>query len=140
MAIRSRWHAEVEVLVPFHDIDAMRIVWHGNYFRYFEIARCALLDTIGYDYEQMGASGYAWPVIDVRARFGKPARCGDRLVVEAGIMEYRHRLRIAYQIRDKETGRRLTRGSTTQVAVDLATNSMCYVSPPVLLERLGVDE
>ena len=58
MAIRSRWCAEVEVLVPFHDIDAMRIVWHGNYFRYFEVARCALLASIDYDYEQMGASGY----------------------------------------------------------------------------------
>lgn len=140
MAIRSRWRAEVEVLVPFHDIDAMRIVWHGNYFRYFEIARCALLDTIDYDYEQMGASGYAWPIVDVRARFGKPARFGDVLTVEAGIVEYRQRLRIAYQIRDKATGRRLTRGSTTQVAVELASGSMCYVSPRVLLDRLGVAE
>jgi acyl-CoA thioesterase FadM len=39
-----------EIDIPFQDIDAMEIVWHGNYPRYLEIARCALLDCIDYDY------------------------------------------------------------------------------------------
>ena len=115
----------------------MRIVWHGNYLKYFEIARCALLDEVGYNYDQMGASGYAWPVIDAKVRFGKPARFGDELKVTAAIREYEHRLRISYEIRNQQN-QRLTRGSTVQVAVDLATNEMCYRSPDVLLQRLGV--
>ena len=32
-----------EIEVPFYDIDPMDIVWHGNYIKYFEVARCALL-------------------------------------------------------------------------------------------------
>ena len=139
MSKPSRWRATVEIKVPFHDVDAMRIVWHGHYFKYFEIARCELLDSIDYNYDQMRQSGFAWPVIDVRARFGKPGRFGDLITVHATIREYENRLRIGYEIRNTATGKRITRGSTTQVAVSLETNEMCYVSPPVLLQRLGLD-
>ena len=62
--------AEVTITVPFHDLDPMGVVWHGNYARYLEIARCALLDLIGYNYLQMRESGYAWPVVDMRLKFG----------------------------------------------------------------------
>ena len=41
--------AEIELSPAFHDCDPMHVVWHGNYFKYFEIARCALLQR--YDYE-----------------------------------------------------------------------------------------
>ena len=34
----------VAIAVPFHDIDSIGIAWHGHYAKYFEIARCALLD------------------------------------------------------------------------------------------------
>lgn len=139
MSKQSKWRAEVEIKVPFHDVDAMHIVWHGNYLKYFEIARCALLDSIDYNYAQMSDSGYAWPVIDARVRFGKPARFDQLLTVAAVVREYENRLRISYEIRDTATGGRITRGSTTQVAVCLATNEMCYVSPPVLLEKLGLE-
>jgi acyl-CoA thioester hydrolase len=47
-------------------------------------------------------------------------------------------MRIAYLISDAATGRRLTRASTVQVAVEVATGEMCFVSPPVLFEKLGV--
>jgi acyl-CoA thioester hydrolase len=129
---------DVEILVPFHDVDAMRIVWHGNYAKYFEVARCALLDSIDYDYQQMGESGYAWPVIDLKVRFGAPARFGDRLVVTATLREWVQRMRISYRIVNAATGKRITRGSTTQVPVSLATNEMCYTAPDVLFEKLGL--
>ncbi|HTO58016.1 MAG TPA: thioesterase family protein [Pseudomonadales bacterium] len=132
------WEAQVEIQIPFHDVDAMGIAWHGHYLKYFEIARCALLDSIGYNYRQMGESGYAWPIVGARLRYPAPARFGQRIVVRAAIKEFEHRLRIAYVITDAQTGRRLTRGSTVQIAVDLATNETCFVSPRVLLERLGV--
>jgi acyl-CoA thioester hydrolase len=42
--------AEVEMLVPFFDVDSMDVVWHGHYVKYFEVARCALLERIGHNY------------------------------------------------------------------------------------------
>jgi acyl-CoA thioester hydrolase len=130
---------EIELQVQFFDLDPMQIVWHGNYVKYLEVARCALLDAIGYNYEQMQASGYMWPVIDMNLRYAGAARFGQRLRLRAEIVEYEHRLKIDYLITDAETGKRLNRASTTQVAVDLESGEMCFVSPRVLFDKLGVN-
>jgi acyl-CoA thioester hydrolase len=42
--------AEIDVVVPFFDVDSLEIVWHGHYVKYLEIARCALLDELGHNY------------------------------------------------------------------------------------------
>lgn len=134
----SRWSVDVEIQVQFYDLDPMEVVWHGNYVKYLEVARCALLDAIGYNYAEMKASGYMWPVIDMNLRYAAPATFGQRLTVRAEIVEWENRLRIDYLVSDAATGRRLNRASTTQVAVDIASGEMCFVSPPVLFQKLGV--
>lgn len=134
----SRWVAEIETQVQFFDLDPMAIVWHGHYVKYLEMARCALLDRIDYNYSQMKASGYAWPIIDMHVRYPNPATFGQRLKLRAEIVEWENRLKIDYLITDAVTGKRLTKATTTQVAVDGATGEMCFVSPPVLFEKLGV--
>ncbi len=134
----SRWSADVEIQVQFYDLDPMEVVWHGNYVKYLEVARCALLDAIGYNYAEMKASGYMWPVVDMNLRYAAPATFGQRLSVRAEIVEWENRLRIDYLISDAASGRRLNRASTTQVAVDIASGEMCFVSPPVLFQKLGV--
>ncbi|HSV24112.1 MAG TPA: acyl-CoA thioesterase [Xanthobacteraceae bacterium] len=134
----SRWSAEAEIQVQFFDLDPMEVVWHGHYVRYLEVARCALLDAIDYNYTQMKASGYAWPVIDMRLRYIDAATFGQRLKLRADIVEWENRLKIDYLITDAASGRRLLRGSTTQVAVDMITREMCFVSPAVLFQKLGI--
>jgi len=131
---------KVEIDVPFFDVDLMEIVWHGHYVKYFEIARCALLDKIGYNYMQMRDSGYTWPVIDIRLRYAKPAKFEQKIIVHAEITEWENRLKINYKILDKVTGTRLTRGYSCQVAVDMETEEMCYESPDVLWEKLGLQK
>jgi acyl-CoA thioester hydrolase len=133
-----RWSAEVELQVQFFDLDPMEIVWHGRYVQYLETVRCALLDTIGYNYLEMKASGYAWPIVDLQLRYVGSATFGQKLKLRATIVEWENRLKVEYLITDAATGRRLTRASTTQVAVDMATREMCFVSPPILLEKLGL--
>jgi len=129
---------EVTLSPAFHDCDAMQVVWHGNYFKYFEIARCALLQQHDYDYPQMRDSGYVWPVVDARVKYIRPLLYGQALRVRATITEWENRLKIAYEIFDAGSGATLTRAHTIQVAVDAATNEMLYLCPPVLWERLGV--
>ncbi|MGR9115346.1 MAG: acyl-CoA thioesterase [Gammaproteobacteria bacterium] len=131
---------EVEIEVPFFDVDLMEIVWHGHYVKYFEVARCVLLDKIGYNYMQMRESGYTWPVVDLRVRYARPAKFGQKLIVYADIGEWENRLKINYQVIDKLTGMRLTRGHTCQVAVNIASGEMCYESPAVLWDKLGMQK
>lgn len=129
---------EVEIEVPFHDCDPAGIVWHGNYARYFEVARCALLEQLGYNYDHMVASGYGWPLIDYRARFIRPLRFKQRVRVQAEIVEWEYRLKIDYRIFDAVSGERVCKGSTAQVAVEIQTQEMCLASPDILLQKLGV--
>lgn len=134
-----RFTTEVELTVPFHDVDMMGVVWHGNYFRYFEIAREALLNQFDYGYRQMQESGYVWPVVDTRVKYRDVLTFEQRIRVRATIEEYENRLRIGYQIVDAASGRRTTSGYTIQVAVDAKTKALSYVSPDVLFARMGVE-
>jgi len=131
--------AETLIKIPFHDVDMMRIAWHGHYVKYFEVARCELFDDVGYGYMDMVNSGYAWPVIDLNIRYVKPATFEQNVIVTSAVVEYESRLKIQYEIHDEKTGERLTKGHTVQVAVDMKTNEMCFASPQILLDKLGVE-
>lgn len=128
--------AEVHIDVPFHDVDSMGIVWHGHYAKYFEIARCALLDRLGYNYNQMLESGFGWPVIDMRIRYAQPLRFEQKIKVRADLVEYENRLKIDYQVLDAQSGKRLTKGYSVQVAVDISNGEMLFASPPVVAEKI----
>jgi len=124
----TRHHARthsITVKVPFHDLDPVGIVWHGNYTKYFEIARCALLETFGYNYDEMAKSGYSWPIIDLHLRYVKAARFGETLTIHATLREWEHRLRIDYLASNAE-GLRVCKGtSTTAIGASVSTSSTC---------------
>ena len=130
--------ATVAITVPFHDVDSIGVAWHGHYAKYFEIARCELLDSFDYGYDAMRESGFIWPVIDMRIRYVKARAFRPAHPRQGQLREWENRLLIDYLITDEATGQRLTKGSTVQVAVDMKNGEMCFVSPPVLFERLGL--
>ncbi|MGI9287730.1 MAG: acyl-CoA thioesterase [Pseudomonadales bacterium] len=129
---------ETTIDVPFHDVDMAAIAWHGHYVKYFEVARCILLESFDYNYPQMRESGYFWPIVDMRIKFVNPSHFGQKIKVRATLEEWEHRLKIRYMITDLESGKRLTKGYTTQVAVRLADGEMQFASPSVLAEKLGI--
>jgi len=133
---RGKISAEIDILVPFYDVDSIAVVWHGNYVKYLEEARCELLNQLGHNYDAMRESGYVWPVTDVHLRYAAPARFGQKICVRAELVEWQNRLKINYLIMDKASGARLTRASTEQIAVCLKTGEMQWQSPPALLEAV----
>jgi acyl-CoA thioester hydrolase len=135
----TKFHqTSIDLQIPFHDVDMMEVVWHGHYVKYFEIARCALLEKINYNYPQMRDSGYSWPVVDLRIRYVKPAIFGQIITVKAEIVEWENRLKINYLIINKNSGLRLTKGYSIQVAVEMQNKTMCFESPRILFEKLGI--
>jgi len=127
---------EVEIEIPFFDVDPMQVAWHGHYVKYFEVARCALLRKFDYDYPKMEQSGYHFPVVEIYLRYVNPARYGQVVLAKAELLEYENRLKIGYRIIDKASGLRLTKGWSVQVAIDAKTNELQFVSPKVLLEKM----
>ncbi len=136
--MKPEWSAEIELSPAFHDLDPMAVVWHGHYMKYFELARCAMLQKYNYDYPDMRDSGFMWPIVDFRTKYVASLRYGQKVKVRAKIIEWEFRLKIEYLITDVESGRALTRAYSVQVAVDIETQEMCFQSPAVLLQRLGI--
>lgn len=133
-------HADITFEVPFHDVDSMGIVWHGHYLKYFEIARTALMRKAGLDLDSMAATGCAWPVVTCDIKYVRPLRYGQKARVEATLVDYEDRLKIAYAIHDAATGEKLTKATTVQLAVGARTGELAGGTPPSMaaaLERAG---
>ena len=135
MADKHQISAQTTVRIPFQDADPAGMVWHGNYFRYFETARLALLEEIDYGYPQMANSGYIWPIVDTRVKFILPVKFDETIQVRATLTEWEYRLKIAYKV-FADNGQCATKAYTIQVAVDANTGDLCMGSPSDLIKRI----
>lgn len=78
----------------------MGIVYHTNYFVWFEICRVAMLDEIGLPYRELEARGYLLPVLEISAKYQQPAHFDDRVEVSGFIDEPPAlRIHIRYEVR-----------------------------------------
>jgi acyl-CoA thioester hydrolase len=127
---------DVELEVRFHDVDMAGVVWHGHYLRYFENARWALMDRLDYGFVRMVDSGYAWPIVDLQARYLSPARFGDRLRVRCSLVEWQSRLVLNYLVSRLPDVARVARARTVQVAVDGRTGELQFATPPDFVARV----
>ncbi len=122
--------------VTFFDLDPMNIVWHGNYVKYMEIGRCALLDKIGYNYTEMLESGYSFPVTTIKVKYIKPLKFNDNAKITAHLIEYENRIRIKYEIFN-EKGELTTRAESTQMAFNISKMESEFVCPEVFVNRVN---
>jgi acyl-CoA thioester hydrolase len=121
--------------VPFHDVDPAHVVWHGHYFKYFEVVRCSLLDQFDYSYQAMMDSGYVWPVVDSTVRFVRPLIFDQEFSVTACLREWELRIVCDYKIED-DAGVLYTKGQTVQVPLDMETLEMRFGSPEQLIKNV----
>lgn len=121
--------------VQFFDLDPMNIVWHGNYVKYMEIGRCALLEKIGYTYSEMSENGYAFPVTDIKLRFVRPLTSGENAKIVSSLTEYENCLKIKYRIFN-EKGELTTKAESTQMAFDMKKKESSFVCPEMLINKV----
>lgn len=122
--------------VPFFDVDSMNIVWHGNYCKYLELARCKLLDKIGYNYRAMAESGFLFPIVDMQIKYIKPIIFEQAIVINATLVEWEQRLKIKYLISDANTQEVLTKAHTIQAAVELKTQRLHLACPDIFIQKV----
>jgi len=89
----------LRVRVAFADTDAMGVAWHGNYLRWFEMARTELMRATALPYPALVARGFHLPVIEALVRYRRPARYDDLLGVSiARVHAAGVRLHVGYRI------------------------------------------
>ena len=128
--------ASIRLKAQFYDLDPLQVVWHGNYARFLEQARSALLDAIAFNYREMSRTAFVWPVVDLRIKYVRPIRFAQEVDVAATLVEYENRLKIDYLITDAASGETLTRAHTVQVAVDATNGELAFESPAPLIDAV----
>ena len=132
----SLFKSEYEVIVPFEDLDPMGIVWHGNYMRYLEHARCDMLSKLNYTYKNMQSDGFAYPVAKMNVKYIKPATFEDTLVIKSDLISIEPSLDIQYVIFNKATDEKIFEASTMQIAINAKTGESVYTAPSGLIEAV----
>ena len=111
---------ETTVRVRYAETDQMGVVYHSNFFVWFEVGRVELLRSLGFSYKEMEQVDDSHiVVVEVHCRYEKPARYDDVLRVRTRIAESTRRtLRFSYEVFHDSTGERLATGFTHHVICD----------------------
>lgn len=129
------WATQVELRVPFHHVDFLRVVWHGRYLEYLEAAQGAFLRERRLDLSDMQELGYAFVVAETHVRHVQPLRYGDAVRVSCWLEGDESRIDMAYDLVVAATGGRCASARTSLVTVT-HQGELCMATPIPILERL----
>ncbi len=129
MAQYRELRTEKEIDIRFSDVDSMKIVWHGNYIKYFEDAREDFGARYGLGYLDIYAAGCYVPLVDISVKFLHPLTFGRKAAVSAVWRPCdAAKLVFDYEIKDMETGVMAATGRSVQVFTDLE-NRLLWAAP-----------
>jgi len=113
-------HSSVsQVRVRYAETDQMGVVYHSNYFVWFEVGRTDLLRGTGVTYREMEAEGFSLPVIEAHCQYKQPARYDDDLEIRTtGTLMSPVRVAFAYEIVRSFDSQTVATGQTVHAAVD----------------------
>jgi acyl-CoA thioester hydrolase len=128
----------VKLQVPYYDVDIMQIVWNGNYFKYFEMARQALFRERGLDLQRyLKEKGYVFPVIRSKIKHIRPLRLEDEFLCTAILQEARVKIVLDFEIHLLSNGMVCAKGRSEQVALLARDMEMAYRIPDDVQEALN---
>lgn len=129
---------EINMKVAFHDLDPLQVVWHGNYLKYFDVARFGLFANAGIDlYNYMTTKQYIFPVTRSAVKYIVPLRHFDEFVCRAEVTEARNKIAMNFSIRLAAGNTLCARGSSEQLAVRLPDMDMAFEIPDDIRKALG---
>ena len=87
---------ETQIRIHYALTDQMRVVYHGHYAQFYEIARTEAIRQLGYTYKDIEAMGIIMPVIDIHSRFLRPAKYDDLITVKTILKELPNHPKIVF--------------------------------------------
>ncbi len=109
----------VNIRVIYADTDAMGIVYHTNYIKWFEIGRTELLRSVGIVYAEMEAQGYNLPLTEVYCNYLFPAKYDQIIVVETELEYFKKAsMKFVYTIWDEDREKAMVEGYTIHACIN----------------------
>lgn len=116
--------------VNFFDTDAMGVVHHANYIRWFERGRVEFLRALGLTLGALMDAGYVFPIIEVQAKYHAPAHFDDELVILTRPLALtKAKMAFTYEVRRKGDDALLVTGETVNVFTDRQTGKIRRLEP-----------
>jgi acyl-CoA thioester hydrolase len=132
---------EINGRVPFHDLDPMMIVWHGNYLKYFDQARFALFDAAGIDlYGYMMDRQFVFPITRTSTKYIQPLRANDNFSCKATVTEAHNKIAMEFEIRRSADGALCARATSEQLAVKMPDMALEFEIPIDIQRAFGFAE
>lgn len=128
----AKIQSETIIEIPFYDLDPMNVVWHGNYVKYLEEARCDLFKSFNYTYMDMKEEGIIYPVAKMDLKFMKSCVFGQKIKVITSLEEIEPCVIIKYLITDANTNESILKAKSMQICVNIKTGESCYSAPEKL--------
>lgn len=113
-------YSETTVRVRYGETDQMGVVYHGNYFTWFEVGRVELCRQLGFEYSRMEIEDDSFIVVaEAQCRYKRPARFDEVLVIRTRLSNSQRRtIRFKYEIVNQSSGELIATGETTHVICD----------------------
>lgn len=122
--------SELNFVVKFHEVDALGIVWHGHYIRYFEEGREDFGARYGITYRDFMKEGYVAPVVEANCKYKKMLMYGDHVkMVSTFINNPAAKIIFQYTLYNPDTNEVIAEGSTVQVFLDNPQRQLQLMPP-----------
>lgn len=135
---------EIEFDIRFSETDAMGVVWHGNYLKYFEDGRESFGKKFGMQYLDIYAKGYFTPIVKSNINHKSPIYYGQRAkIITTMIPSKAAKIIFEYEIINLTTNKISAIGSTMQIFLIKESNEMDLNIPDFYLEweaKLGIEK
>jgi len=129
---------ETQFTVPFYDLDPMQMVWHGNYLKYFDIARSELFNALDIDLlDYFKKTNYLFPITKTSTKYIVSLRYRDEFKCKATVTEGEYKIVVDFEIRLIRDNQLCARGRSEQVAVKYPDMEIQFEIPDDIRKALG---
>ena len=129
---------ETKFTVPFYDLDPMRMVWHGNYLKYFDTTRAELFYAAGFDpLEYFKKTNYLFPITKTSTKHIVSLRYRDKFKCQAIVVEAEYKIVVDFNIRLVKDNQLCAKGRSEQVAVKHPDMEILFEIPDDIRRMLG---
>ena len=122
--------SEIEIDIRFSETDAMGVVWHGNYLKFFEDGREAFGKAYGLEYLTIFDKGYFTPIVKSEIDHKAPVYYGQVIkVITKYIPAKSAKIMFEYEVINISTGELCAVGKTMQVFLENETRTLELLTP-----------
>ena len=122
--------SEIEIDIRFSETDAMGVVWHGNYLKFFEDGREHFGKTFGLEYLKIFDEGYFTPIVKSEIDHKAPVYYGQVIkVITRYISSKSAKIMFEYDVVNITTGELCATGKTMQVFLDKQSRTLELLTP-----------